>query len=102
MKKLAPGHAAGIDALELHKRPVERDVSTVTVGGTKVQMYDAIDAYSTVSQDGLVAHAAGDDRRAVNARIDGASLSDSKKTILKSVSNNAGSFSEANTYDLAA
>jgi hypothetical protein len=101
LRSLAPGHAAEIDALELRKRAVERDVSTVTVGGTQVQMHDAIDAYSTVSQDGLVAHARGEDRRGVDAQVDGAAISDSKKAIFKSVSSNEGTFSEANTYDLA-
>jgi hypothetical protein len=101
LKSLAPGDAAEIDALELRKRPVERDISTVTVGGARVQMYDAIDAYSTVSQDGLVAHAEGETRRGVDAQIDGSQISDSKKAIFKSVSSNEGTFSEANTYDVA-
>jgi hypothetical protein len=100
-KAHAPEHAAEIDALDLRRHDVQRDFDHIKVKDVTVEAYNAIDAYSTVSREGIVAHARGDGHDLVEAKLDAADISDSKKLIFAGVSRHEGTFSEANTYDLA-
>jgi hypothetical protein len=101
IKKHSKGHEAEVDTMDLRMQKITRDVHVVTVNGVQVKMHDSIDAYSTISENGVVAEAEGDGHDLVEERANSLPLSSSKKGIFAGVSRHEGTFSEANTYDVA-
>jgi len=95
----AADHEAQIAALTARSQPITRDQYTIAVGAATVNLHNGVDAYATVTNEGLTGSASGDGPQRVQQAIDRAPFSQSTKNVLLATSANEGSFSSINGYD---
>lgn len=82
--------------------PMDRTYYDVSVGGTRVQLYDTVVTYATDVKAGLEGHATvGDSRAIVDQALARSGLSRDAQEILRRISNSEGTFTTVNTWDRA-